>query len=75
VDASEQALQALEILAAAGVPASSQSPGMLTVDSASGATVNAMLGAQGIWASEITPVRPDLERAFLDLTAQSEVPS
>ncbi|HYN57505.1 MAG TPA: ABC transporter ATP-binding protein [Motilibacterales bacterium] len=75
VDAPEQALQALDILAAAGVPASSPSPGMLTVDSASGATVNALLGAQGIWASEITPVRPDLERAFLDLTAQSEVPS
>jgi hypothetical protein len=31
-----------------------------------------MLGAQGIWAAEISPVRQDLERAFLDLTATTE---
>ena len=72
VEEPEQAHRALDILAAAGVPASSPSPDTLTVDSTSGAAVNALLGAQGIWASEITPVRPDLERAFLDLTAQSE---
>lgn len=71
----EQAERALAILAAAGVPAASAMAGMLTVESASGAAVNALLGAQGIWASEITPVRPDLERAFLDLTTESELAS
>ena len=75
VEEPELAHRALDILAAAGVPASSPAPGTLTVDSASGAAVNALLGAQAIWASEITPVRPDLERAFLDLTTESEVAS
>jgi ABC-2 type transport system ATP-binding protein len=68
----EQAQRALGVLGAAGVTATSPSPDTLMVDSSSGAAVNAMLGAQGIWASEITPVRPDLERAFLDLTAQPQ---
>jgi ABC-2 type transport system ATP-binding protein len=69
----EQAQRARDLLVAAGIPAGRPAPGTVTVDSTSGAAVNALLGAQGIWASEITPVRPDLERAFLDLTGNSEV--
>jgi hypothetical protein len=53
--------------------ATATSDGSLLVDSPSGAAVNALLGAHDLWASEITPVRPDLERAFLDLTTQPEV--
>ena len=73
LDRAEQCEAALGILAAAGVAGTSPSPGSLMIESTSGAAVNALLGSQGIWASEITPVRPDLERAFLDLTAQAEV--
>jgi ABC-2 type transport system ATP-binding protein len=69
----EPADRALGILAAAGMAATATPDGSLLVDSPSGAAVNALLGAHDLWASEITPVRPDLERAFLDLTTQPEV--
>ena len=71
----EEPEQARVVLGAAGVAATATSTGTLMVDSPSGAHVNALLGAQGIWASEITPIRPDLERAFLDLTGDMEVPA
>ena len=58
------------MLAASGVAATLHAPDQLVVDSPSGAHVNALLGARDLWASEITPVRPDLERAFLDLTGE-----
>lgn len=69
----QDADRAVGILGAAGLAATATSSGMLLVDSPAGAAVNALLGAQGIWASEITPVRPDLERAFLDLTGDMGV--
>ena len=71
-DDEHQAVQAVAVLAGAGVTATPGPPGTVQVDSPAGAQVNAILGAQGIWASEITPVRLDLERAFLDLTATTE---
>ncbi len=52
--------------ATTGPPAPTSGP--LTVTGAEGAHVNWVLATAGLWASEITPVRPDLERAFLDLT-------
>jgi ABC-2 type transport system ATP-binding protein len=33
------------------------------------ATITRTLGTAGVWLSEITPVRPDLETVFLELTA------
>jgi ABC-2 type transport system ATP-binding protein len=69
----EQAERAVDILSTAGMVATATSSGTILVDSPSGAAVNALLGAHDLWASEITPVRPDLERAFLDLTTQPEV--
>jgi ABC-2 type transport system ATP-binding protein len=69
----EQADRAAGILVAAGMAATPTAPDTILVDSPSGAAVNALLGAQGLWASEITPLRPDLERAFLDLTGDVEV--
>ena len=71
-DDEHQAVQAVAVLAGAGVTATPGPPGTVQVDSPAGAQVNAILGAQGIWAAEITTVRPDLERAFLDLTATTE---
>jgi ABC-2 type transport system ATP-binding protein len=71
-DTEQQAVQAVAVLTGAGVTATPGPPGTVQVDSPAGAQVNAILGAQGIWAAEITPVRPDLERAFLELTATSE---
>ena len=60
--------RALDVLRSAGLDARLTGPDQLLVASDSGSAVNAALGAQGLWAEEITPVRPDLERAFLDLT-------
>ena len=71
-DDEHQAVQAVAVLAGAGVTATPGPPGTVRVDSPAGAQVNAILGAQGIWAAEITPVRPDLERVFLELTATTE---
>ncbi|GAA4735354.1 ABC transporter ATP-binding protein [Isoptericola chiayiensis] len=45
----------------------------LLVDGADAATVNRMLGEQGVWAGELTVRRADLESVFLGLT-QHEVP-
>ena len=71
-DDEQQAGHAVAVLTGAGVTATPGPSGTVQVDSPAGAQVNAMLGAQGIWAAEITPVRQDLERAFLDLTATTE---
>ena len=63
---------AIGILAEAGIGASADEEHRMLVQAASGEQVNALLGGHGVWASEITPVRPDLERAFLDLTTAAE---
>jgi ABC-2 type transport system ATP-binding protein len=67
--------QAREVLQAEGIVATPTGADQLLVTSASGAHVNQVLGAHGLWASEITPIRPDLERAFLDLTGPTEAAS
>ncbi len=65
-----QAVVALDAagLTAVGDPRSSS----VTVESADGAHVNYVLATSGQWASEITVLRPDLEAAFLELTAPGE---
>lgn len=45
----------------------------LVVDTDRPAAVTEALGAAGIWLSELTPVRRDLEAAFLELTAGTEL--
>ncbi len=70
-DADEVA-RAAGVLAEGGFGATPAPPNGLVVAADDGARVNALLGAAGIWASELTAVRPDLERAFLDLTAEGE---
>ncbi|WKU04506.1 ABC transporter ATP-binding protein [Micromonospora sp. HUAS LYJ1] len=36
--------------------------------------ISSTLGGQGLWVRELTPVRPDLESVFLDLTAGTAPP-
>ncbi|WP_422752988.1 ABC transporter ATP-binding protein [Micromonospora sp. WMMD708] len=36
--------------------------------------ISSTLGGQGLWVRELTPVRPDLESVFLDLTAATAPP-
>lgn len=64
---------AVGVLRDRGLGATPTGPDTLLVDSRDGAAINAALAGAGIWASELTPVRPDLERAFLDLTEAGEV--
>ncbi len=45
----------------------------LVVDTDRPAAVTETLGAAGIWLDELTPVRRDLEAAFLELTAGTEL--
>ena len=45
----------------------------LVVDTDRPAAVTEALGAAGIWLDELTPVRRDLEAAFLELTAGTEL--
>ncbi|GAB6986645.1 ABC transporter ATP-binding protein [Nocardioides pyridinolyticus] len=47
----------------------------LVVDTDRPATVTQALGAAGIWLTELTPVRRDLEAVFLELTAGTELGS
>jgi ABC-2 type transport system ATP-binding protein len=63
---------AVTVLAGQGILAVANGGDSLRVDSADGGGVNAHLGRVGIWAEEITAERPDLERAFLDLTSTTQ---
>jgi ABC-2 type transport system ATP-binding protein len=47
--------------------------GDLLVETDRPADVTQALGAAGIWLSELTPVRPDLETVFLELTADDKL--
>ncbi len=39
------------------------------------AQITETLGRQGLWLSELTPIAPDLERVFLELTSRPAVPA
>jgi ABC-2 type transport system ATP-binding protein len=69
----DEAGRASALLAERGLAPTAAPPTSLLVATEDPAQVNALLGAAGIWAHELTPVRPDLERAFLDLTTEGEV--
>jgi ABC-2 type transport system ATP-binding protein len=60
---------ARRVLTAAGFDLSDE----LLVETDQPADVTAALGAAGIWLSELTPVRRDLEAVFLELTAGTEL--
>lgn len=45
----------------------------LRVDAADPARITQVLGEAGIWLSELTPLRPDLETVFLELTRSEQL--
>lgn len=57
------------VLDAAGMPARTDGDDALEVEAAEPAAITRALGEAGIWLSELTPRRADLESYFLDLTA------
>lgn len=66
--------RAIQVLTGAGV-AAAEEPGdgghatrAVRVETDDAARITQLLGEAGIWLSELTPLRPDLETFFLDLT-------
>ncbi|MEI5674865.1 MULTISPECIES: ABC transporter ATP-binding protein [unclassified Nocardioides] len=60
---------AASALTAAGLVSASDPAGGLRVETDDPAAVTRTLAGAGIWLSELTPLRPDLETFFLQLTA------
>ena len=55
-------------LEAAGLTVTTGEPPALLVETADAAHVTRVLGEAGVWLTELSPVRADLESIFLDLT-------
>ncbi|GAB3955243.1 hypothetical protein GCM10027614_63940 [Micromonospora vulcania] len=67
--------RAAELLFAAELTAAAHDDGALVVGGASDPTViSRVLGEQGLWVGELTPLRPDLESVFLELTGAGQHP-
>ncbi|SDD93916.1 ABC transporter ATP-binding protein [Nocardioides lianchengensis] len=60
---------AASALTAAGLVSASDPAGGLRVETDDPAAITRTLAGAGIWLSELTPLRPDLETFFLQLTA------
>ncbi|MER5453951.1 ABC transporter ATP-binding protein [Micromonospora sp. NPDC002389] len=60
--------RAEELLAAAGLAVTGHADHLVVGGVPDPAVVNRTLGEQGVWVRELTPLRPDLESVFLDLT-------
>jgi ABC-2 type transport system ATP-binding protein len=65
--------RAAAVLAAAGLPTAAEGDGQLRVETDRPEAVTRALGEAGIWLTELSPVRADLEAFFLDLTAQDHL--
>ncbi|MGK5442274.1 ABC transporter ATP-binding protein [Micromonospora sp. URMC 105] len=68
--------RAAELLGAAGLPVTDGPDGLLVVGGADDPELIARtLGEQGLWVRELTPIRPDLESVFLELTGTTPHPT
>ncbi len=56
-------------LEAAGLPATTEADGSLSVETDDPAAITRALAAGDLWLTELSPLRPDLESFFLRLTA------
>ncbi|MDV3220791.1 ABC transporter ATP-binding protein [Intrasporangium sp.] len=61
--------QAEDVLTAAGLRVSRDGVRLLVSGAEDPAEITRLLAGQGLYVAELTPVRPDLESAFLSLTA------
>jgi ABC-2 type transport system ATP-binding protein len=60
--------RAFEVLTAAGVPVRAVDGALITAGVDDPATITETLGREGVWLTELTPVGPNLESVYLDLT-------
>ncbi|WP_328339372.1 ABC transporter ATP-binding protein [Micromonospora sp. NBC_00421] len=64
-----------ELLRAAGLTVTAHSDGSLVVgDAPEPELISSTLGGQELWVRELTPIRPDLESVFLELTGGAAPP-
>ncbi|NJP33776.1 ABC transporter ATP-binding protein [Micromonospora thermarum] len=67
--------RAAELLRAAGLTVTEHPDHLVVHGVDDGATVSRTLGEQGAWVRELTPLRPDLESVFLELTGPAGHPA
>ncbi|MEU2666969.1 ATP-binding cassette domain-containing protein [Micromonospora sp. NPDC007220] len=67
--------RAVELLTAAGLTATGHDDHLVVADVDDATEVSRTLGEAGLWVRELTPLRPDLESAFLELTGPATHPT
>ncbi|UAL31187.1 ABC transporter ATP-binding protein [Nocardioides rotundus] len=65
--------RAASVLRAAGASVTTDAQALRVEGDLAGADLTRLLGEQGLWVAELTPVRQDLESFFLDLTSAEEL--
>jgi ABC-2 type transport system ATP-binding protein len=66
--------RAAEVLTTAGLPVTRQDDHIVVADVGDSAWISEQLGQRGMWVSELTPLTPDLESVFLQLTGTTPEP-
>ncbi|TDB84647.1 ABC transporter ATP-binding protein, partial [Micromonospora fluostatini] len=67
--------RAAELRRAAGLPVGAQPDHLVVGGAGDPELIARTLGEQGLWVHELTPLRPDLESVFLELTGGSAPPA
>ncbi|MFI7518501.1 ATP-binding cassette domain-containing protein [Micromonospora globbae] len=67
--------RAADLLRAAGLPVRAYADHLVVGQVSDPTVVSRVLGEQGLWVQELTPLRPDLESAFLELTGEGAHPA
>jgi len=66
--------RAAEVLTTAGLPVTKAEDHLVVADVGDSAWISEQLGQRGMWVSELTPLTPDLESVFLQLTGTTPEP-
>ncbi|MDQ7909832.1 ATP-binding cassette domain-containing protein [Phytohabitans sp. ZYX-F-186] len=66
--------RAADVLGTAGLPVTKNEDHLVVADVGDPAWITEQLGRRGMWVSELTPLTPDLESVFLQLTATTPDP-
>ncbi|MEV1146033.1 ABC transporter ATP-binding protein [Micromonospora sp. NPDC049799] len=67
--------RATELLRAADLTVVGHPDHLVVTDVADATQISRLLGEQGVWLRELTPLRPDLESVFLELTGTAPHPT
>ncbi|MFI6262356.1 ABC transporter ATP-binding protein [Micromonospora sp. NPDC051006] len=62
--------RAAELLREAGLPVAAHPEHLVVGQVTDPSVLSRVLGEQGLWVTELTPLRPDLESVFLELTGE-----